>query len=243
MTDRRRGFSTREQLTALAPLLVVWALGIGALGLMLLQGAGDRAVMFLDPTHVGSLPWYVGTYAEIGAALWAVSATAAAFGWMLTREAGRPAAASFLRGGSLVCLMMLTDTVLTLHAAVFPRYIGVDKRLVVAAYGVATVTWLLRSRAEVLRTRWQVLAAAFAALGLSVVIDVVADPTAELGVVLEDAPKFLGILAMTTYFTLTTRDVARSVIRQAAAQPPTSGPGVHTGRDRKTPVDELTPLR
>ncbi len=230
MTDRRRGFSSREQLTALAPLLAVWAVGAGVLGLMLLQGAGDRAVMFLDPTSVGKLPWYVGAYAEIGAALWAVAATAAAFGWWMAREASRRAAASFLGGGSLVCLLMLTDTVLTLHARVLPRLIGTDKRLVVAVYGVAMLTWLVRSRAEILRTRWQVLAAAFVALGLSVAVDVLLHPTDELGVLLEDAPKFLGILAMTTYFTLTTRDVARSVLRQATAHPPVAALGATTER-------------
>ncbi len=217
MSDRRRGFSTREQLAALAPLLAVWAVGVAALALVLLRDSNGRAELFLDPTNVAGLPWYVGAYAEIGSVLWAIATAAAAFGWMLVGLAGRPEAVRYLRGGTAVCTLLLTDAVLQLHARVIPKLLGVPKLVVVAGYVAAVGIWVLRNRPEIRRTRWQILAAAGLALGASAGIDAVLHARDGFGILLEDAPKFLGILAMATYFSLTTRDIAASVVRRDAA--------------------------
>lgn len=216
MDDRRRGFSSREQLATLAPLLAVWAVGIGVLALVLLRDADERAALFLDPNHVARLPWWVGTYAQAGAAIWAIALTSAAFGWMLVRTAGRPAATRFLGGGAAVCALMLSDSILHLHTAVLPKFLHLPKLVILVAYGVGVLAWLGTNVAEILRTRWQVLAAALFALGSSILIDAALSPVDGIGVLIEDAPKFLGTLGMATYFAVTTRDIARSVVRRPA---------------------------
>lgn len=224
MGDRRRGFSTAQQLTALAPLLLVWAVGVAGLALAMLRAPDGRAELFLDPTATGQLPWWTGVYAEIGAVGWTVAAASAAFGWFVARVGGRPGAARFLRSGAALCGLYLVDAVVQLHARVLPRT-GVPKQAWLVVFGIVTAWWVLASRDELRRTRWQVLLAGGVAMAVAVAIDVGLRPRDGLGVLAEDSAKFLGILAVAAYFTFTTRDIVGSILarlRPAGPRPVTA---------------------
>lgn len=216
MTDRRRGFSARQQLRAFAPLLVVWAAGLLVLGVVVARDPGRRAELLLDPTFAGGLPWYVGLVSNLGIVGWCTATVAAAFGAVVARVGGRPSARSFLSGGALLCGLLLLDDLFQLHSAVVNHALGVGKITVVAVYAAGAFAWTASNRSEIARTRWRILAAGGLALAASAAADTVLRSRGGLGLLAEDGPKFLGILAVATYFWLTTGDIVRSVVTQAS---------------------------
>lgn len=211
--DRRRGFSAADHLRVLVPLMIVWALGFTCLAAVALRG--NVGELLLDPAYASGGAWYMGVISQMGILAWSVGTVAAAgAGWMAA-ESGRPDAARFMRRAAVTSGVLLTDDLLELHA-VLNRTFHIPKvgmELVVLA---PLAWWLVRYRRDILRTRYQLLAASLLANGTSFVVDALLHPgMADIGVLFEDGPKFLGTLAWATYFVMTARDIARSAVRSA----------------------------
>ena len=219
--DRRRGFSFREQLRLLVPLFVVWAVGFAVLSAVALHG--DVGELLLDPSWIGGAAWYAGFVSQFGAVAWCVAATSAAWSSWIARTGGRIDAARFLRRGSIVTAVLLADDLFGFHSGVLeqiglPKVVG--ELLVLSPLGL----WLLVHAADIVRTRWQLLAASLGAQAASFVVDAFVNPGRfDFAVLFEDGPKFLGILAWATYFVVTARDISRSVLRSSAFVASTTG--------------------
>ena len=212
--ERRDRPPLRTQLRPIAPVFLVWLGGMAVLGLVASRDTGHRAELLLDPTDTGGLPWYVGLVSNLGIVGWCVASIAAFFASLAARTGNRLAAASMLRGGSMLCGLLLLDDLFLLHSNVLPKAIGVPKLLVVTIYGLIAVSWVLANLYELRRTRYPILVLASGALGASIAIDAIFKPSGDFGLLAEDGGKFLGILAMATFFGLTASDVQGSVIRE-----------------------------
>jgi hypothetical protein len=209
--ERRRGFSLHDQLRLVVPLVVAWAFGFACLaGVALSSDVGE---LLLDPTWIGGAAWYAGVISQLGAIAWTTAAVSALFGGWIARVSGRLDASRFLFAGAIATVVLLADDLFGFHATLLPQ-IGIPK--VVAELIVVSPAgfWVLRHRHDVLRTRYQVLVASVLANVASGVIDAVVSPGRyDFGVLFEDGAKFLGVLAWATYFGMTSRDIARSVVR------------------------------
>ena len=207
--DRRRGFSWASQLRVLVPLLIVWLGGFGVLGAVVAHG--EVGSLFLDPAYLNGGVWYDGLVSQLGVVAWTVAVASAGWSAWIAKVSGRASAARFLFCASIVGAVLLVDDLFGFHSLAptfgIPKIVG--ELMVLTPLGA----WLVRFWPDISRTRYPVLLASLGANGISVIVDGLFHPSnADLGLVFEDGPKFLGILAWATYFVLTTYDIARSAM-------------------------------
>ncbi|MEO1063433.1 MAG: hypothetical protein AAFZ07_18620 [Actinomycetota bacterium] len=213
--ERRRRIRGLAVVRAAAPLVIVWAGGLGVLAAAIGQDVVEREELLLDPVTVGGLPWYTGLVSQLGVVCWAIAATVAGCGGFVAALVDRRGAAHFLSSGAALGVLLLLDDLFQLHAVLLPRWLGVSKHAIVAGYGAVAVTWIVANRAELLRTRLHLLAASALVFAASVGADVVGTGRGTW-LVVEDGGKLLGILAWAAYFIATSADIVRSAVRAAA---------------------------
>lgn len=218
VAERRTRRSIAAGLEPLGRLAAIWAIAAALLLGLFEQNAVPPEALLLDPSAYNRLPWYTGLVSNLGILGWTVAATAAATGARLGRLAGRDSATRFLRAGAMLGILLLLDDLFQLHVVV-AQQLGIDKASFYGLYGLLGLGWIVEHRAEALRTRWALLIASGLVLGGSGVIDQVL-ATSATALIMEDALKFLGILAWAQYFVLTTTDIARSIVDQQAADRP-----------------------
>jgi len=215
MAERRRRRALRDQVPSLTPLLAVWVLGGSVLALVAAQRSVSLEQLFLDPAYLSGEPWYTGVVSDIGVLGWASATVTALWGGWVAHQTGRPTAARFLRAAAVVSVVLLADDLLQLHADLL-RSTGLPKPLRQLLIVLPAVAWLVRYAADIARTRWIVLVGALAGFGASLVADGLLAPGSTTGLFLEDGAKLLGVLAWTQYLVLTSLDIMRSTIRDAA---------------------------
>jgi hypothetical protein len=239
--ERRRGFSLHDQLRLVVPLVVAWAFGFACLaGVALTSDVGEY---LLDPTWIGGAAWYAGVISQLGAIAWTTAGVAALFGGWISRIAGRLDASRFLFAGAAATAVLLADDLFGFHATLLPQ-LGIPKVVAELVIVSPAAAWVIRYRRDIRRTRYQVLAASVLANFVSGMIDATVGPGRyDFGVLFEDGAKFLGVLAWATYFGMTSRDIARSVVQTTKATSITLadlGELVTEQTPRPTDVAELT---
>lgn len=212
--ERRRGFSVRRQLHGLVPLAVLWGLGLVVLAAARVQTAASLPALFLDPAYLTGAPWYTGAMSNLGILVWTAGVAFATAGAWVARRVGRVSAFRFLATGAVATLVLVLDDVFAFHAGPLRSALGGSKVIAQVAVISPAVLWALVHTADIRRTRSLHLVAALVALAGSVVVDVGAAGSDRL--LIEDGLKFLGILAWTQYFAITSRDIAASAIAGAA---------------------------
>jgi len=217
MSERRRHISTERQIRALGPLVSVWSMGGLALGIAGMQSRVPLSELLLDPNAVLGVPWYSGLLSNIGILAWTVAAAAAIGGAWVAKQTNRPSAARFLGVAGAVASILLLDDLLLLHSSVLPKLIGVPKSTATIIVVLPAVAWFAIFIGEILRTRWIILAAALTSFFISIAADQILSPEGSTGLLFEDGAKFLGVLAWSLYFVLTTHDIVRSTIQEALA--------------------------
>jgi hypothetical protein len=234
--ERRRGFSVQEQLRFVVPLVVVWAFGFACLAAVALSG--DVGELLLDPTWIGGAAWYAGVVSQFGAIAWTTAGVAAVFGGWIAKIAGRCDASKFLFVGAFATFALLADDLFGFHAVLLPQQ-GVPKLIAMLIVVAPAGLWVLRFRHDIARTRYQVLIASVLANVVSGVIDQAVRPGRyDFAVLFEDGAKFLGALAWATYFGMTSRDIARSVLQMVTSR--NESDRRSTERPTEDPTAELT---
>lgn len=213
--ERRRGFSVRRQLRNLVPLAVLWCLGLAILATVRVQTAISLPALFLDPAHLTGAPWYTGAMSNLGILVWTAGIAFATAGAWVARRVGRIGAFRFLAVGALATLVLVLDDVFSLHAGLLQEMLGGSKPLAQVLVVLPVGVWALAFTSDIRRTRSVLLIAAGGALAGSVLVDVAAGPGGDDRLLLEDGLKFLGILAWSQYFAITSRDIAASAITGA----------------------------
>ncbi len=228
MPDRRRPpWPTTGRIVV--PLGLVWSFGLAVIAVASTSHNPER--LFFDPAYSsGDGKWYVGVVSQLGILGWSVAALSAAWSAWFARHVGRPGAARFLGRGAVVTAILLFDDLFATHAVV-STVLSLPKPLVQVVVVGPTGLWIVRHRADVLRTRWPLLLAAVAALSASIVVErLTGNSMGSRATLAEDGPKFLGILAWAAYFALTSLDIARSVLAQTHVLRPAANVGVAPDR-------------
>lgn len=220
--ERRRGFSLRRQFVSLAPLAVLWFGGLLLLVVARVQTVAPLQTLFLDPAHLTGAPWYTGALSNLGIFIWTAGVVFAGSGAWVSKRIGRESAARFLAVGAAATLLLVLDDVFQLHAGLLKGLLGGSKNAAQLLVVFPTLAWAAIYVRDIQRTRSILLLAAFASLGGSVLVDVGVGLTGETELLVEDGLKFLGILAWTQYFAITSRDIANSAIDTALRTTPGS---------------------
>lgn len=253
MAERRTRRTRAARLRPLLPLAGIWFAGVALLVVLALQREVPYDQLLLDPNSVNKAPWYTGLVSNLGILGWTTATAAAFFGAGVARYGGRPAAATLLHRGALLSTILLFDDLFQLHVALKPLF-GVSKSVVYLGYVLVAAWWVATQYREIRRTRMELLLAAGAAFALSVLFDQFGPSLPRLSdqavLLLEDAAKFLGVLAWAQYFSLTASDIMRSIVnelRAAAAAPVESSPPEPRDYDERTvdagPQSVRAPLR
>ena len=212
--ERRRGFSLQRQLRSLAPLAALWFMGIVLLVVARVQTATPLRQLFLDPAYLTGAPWYTGALSNLGILVWTAGVAFASAGAWVAHRIGRTSAARFLAFGALATLILIFDDAFQLHAGVVKHAIGGSKTAAQLLVVLPVVLWAVRFIDDIGRTRSILLFAALSSLAGSVLVDIVFNFNGDTQFLIEDGMKFLGILAWSQYFAITSRDIAASAIRE-----------------------------
>ncbi len=239
---------SRDRVRVALPLIGAWTAGLIVMIVVATQSEERAAQLLLDPAHAPGLRWYTGLVSNLGILAWTVAVTAAAAGAWICRLGGRLSAQRFLVTGTLVSTMFLAEDLLQLHSSVVPDLTDLPKGIVETVSALVALRWVSQYRGEVRRTHRYLLVAAFGALAVSIVADLLVNPRpGEFAQVLEDGAKLLGVLAWSTYFVVTATDICRSVFTDALLTWPDEaydaafGPGAFATETEIIPDLELDP--
>ncbi len=217
MAERRTPRTVATRLRPLIPLAVIWMLGLTLLGGLVFQRQVPYDQLLLDPNSLNKVPWYTGLVSNLGILSWSVATTAGFFGAWIGHYGGRPNASQLLGRGAFLSTVLLLDDLFQLHVAVNPTF-GISKPVVYLCYLLVALWWLATQHREIRRTRMELLAAAGTAFATSILFDQVGGSTDTISdqtsLLVEDAAKFLGVLAWALYFVLTSSDIVRSIVTE-----------------------------
>lgn len=225
MSERRTNRTGLSRLRPLVPIAIIWTMGLTFLVGLALQRQVPYDQLLLDPNNVAGIPWYTGLVSSLGILGWTTATVTGFFGAWVAHYGNRPAASRMLFHGAVLSAVLLFDDLLQLHVILKPA-IGIPKMAVYVTYLVVALWWVVGQWRELRRTRSELLVAAGGAFAVSIGLDQVADLLPWLSpdqiLLLEDAAKFLGVLAWAQFFTLTSGAIVTSIVtelRQAAAHP------------------------
>ena len=159
--------------------------------------------MMGDPAVITHSPFYFGFVSNVGALLWAATASIFLFAFHVHRSSGGDAECGrFLLYSGLFVAILGIDDFFMLHDQVFPDYLSVSQSLVVAAYAVIALLYVWRFTPVIARTAYPVLVAAMGMLAASAALDQFQDRFSYAFVgrgFWEDAAKLAGIGTWLSY--------------------------------------------
>ncbi len=212
--DRRLPRPVAARTSTIHRLIMIWLLGFGILAIVAFQNRVPVEDLLLDRVVVSGGKWYSGMITSLVVGTWTTAAVAAGGAAFTSHVASRPSASrAFASAGAIITFLMLDDLYL-LHSSVVPPLFGVPKLALMVAEAGAVVVWCIVCRAEIVRTRWELLLAALAGFALSVVVDSLSTPST-LNLVVEDGGKLLGVLALAMWAVSSATDLISSAVRAA----------------------------
>lgn len=210
--ERRSRRPTGERASTLKRLVLAWLVGVSGLAVVAFQSSVPVESLLLDASAVGGGHWYSGLVTSLGVFGWTVAAVSLLGAAHASRLSGRMGAGNAFGSFGLIVLVLLFDDLFQLHSAVVPAVIGGPKTGLMAAEALAVLTWTIRYRDEILRTRWELLVAAALGFIWSLGFDRFPLTSDRWALIVEDGGKMLGVLALATWAVSTALDLIGSLI-------------------------------
>ncbi len=200
-------------------------IALAVLGAVAAQDRVPLRELFLDAGAVAGGRWYAGLVSSLGVLAWTVAVTGAAGTAYVAHLGGRIRAAVAFRSAAIVFALFLFDDLFQFHVELLPKLTGIPKVGWLAALLVVASLWLIPALPELARTRWELLLAAAAGLGVSLSVDVLVGQGGDWYPMFEDGPKFLGVVALATWSVVSAADIVRSVVSERSAATVVTAPG------------------
>ncbi|MBF9253970.1 hypothetical protein I2I11_11760 [Pontibacter sp. 172403-2] len=156
-----------------------------------------------DPMAIAKGSFYYGMLSNIGVLLWCATATICLLSFFLLKLVEYNRKCYFILAAGAVSLFLLLDDLFMIHEEVFPRYLHLSEKLVLALYPILICWLLLRYSKEILNSSYLILLSSLGFLAFSEIVDVLAPQNMELEFLLEDGFKFMGIVGWCYYFAST----------------------------------------
>jgi len=215
--NRQPASGTRLRFSTVA---AVYGPALVVLGLTILVSASADvpvAVFLRDPAATLHAHPLTGLLSHLGVLVWWAAASVCLFcGAVLGRAQADQRLRSFLVWSGVITAVLATDDLFQIHEELAPRYLGLDDKAVLLAYGAAVVWYFVRFRAIILESEYALLLLALLFFGSSILVDMFlqdrwASPW-RIGV--EDGLKLLGIVGWSGYLILA---AARALTASSAA--------------------------
>lgn len=198
----------RANWPVIGSILVVSAALVGAVLLLYFWKRIPIGYLTRDVTAIGKLPFYTGFLSQISILLWAAAAAVCIFSVKaLSTCLGNDRIKAFLFASALLTLVLGLDDAFQLHEEVFPHFVGVTEKLIVATYALLMLVYLIEFRSTILKTDYILFGMALGFLGLSAAIDMVdlrsINPflfQTSAQTLYEDSAKLVGIMSWLAYF-------------------------------------------
>lgn len=174
------------------------------LGLLGLFTDIDPSKLTVDPARVTQAHPLAGFVSNLGALLWAATATVALYTGAILRARGVEGAeqAYWFSGGALT-VVLLVDDLFMVHEDLGIRWFGIDQRITIGVYGLLALAWVVRFRQRILASDYVLFAATGCLFGLSVGMDQIDEGIIRGHLLFEDGFKFLGICSWLGFFLCT----------------------------------------
>lgn len=189
--------SLPEQISTVIKTAITWWLAgiVFVLSSLYLAHLGDVPLGHLlrDTTAVLNAPVYIGLISNVNSLIWCASAAVCFFAFAALKARRQKALQRFILASALIGTIFLIDDFFRFHEEVFPKYLGIEEKVVMAAIGLSVAVYLLIYSRFLLKLEYLLLGAAFAFIGFSVVIDLLPFKI-PFRYVIEDGSKFLGAI-------------------------------------------------
>jgi hypothetical protein len=191
----------RGTLMAMALVFMVSALALAVVFFFHFGHGVSFGHLTRDPTAVMEAPFYTGFLSQFGIIFWSATASICLFSGVVASPL-LSAEKKFLYASGLFILLLAIDDLFLLHEGLFPQHLGIPEMVVYAAYAVITLVYVWRFLPIILKTNYLLFGLAFFFFGLSIGIDLFDPVAGDVGYLIEDTPKFMGILTWLAYFSL-----------------------------------------
>jgi hypothetical protein len=174
-------------------LLVFGAVAIGVVTLDTYAGLFTK-----DIASIGELIPIAGAVSQLGIILWSVSLSVTGFGALIVSEKSEK---EFLYSLSILSLILMFDDTFQVHEKILPGLFGINEIFLFAFEGGILVFILLRFSRLIAQSKYLLLVIAILWFSLSLIVDIFLAERVfpRWHHLLEDGPKFLGIMNWTTY--------------------------------------------
>ncbi|MFM8322514.1 MAG: hypothetical protein ACKOC5_16495 [Chloroflexota bacterium] len=154
-----------------------------------------------DLASVASLPPLTGFFSTAGSLLWGAAAAICYLGWAVLRHSpGDEDTAWMLFWAAVMGTLLCIDDMFLLHEEVMWKSVGFGEKQFYLLYLLSGALGAWRYRRQLLRSEYLYLAAAVGLLGLSVGIDALRDAHTPWDHLLEETPKWFGIVTWLAYW-------------------------------------------
>jgi len=155
-----------------------------------------------DPTATLQGSALTGVQSNLGVLVWWTGAAVAFFAAQsLDGRRRDDVARRFLIWSAAITAVLTLDDLLQFHEDLAERYLRLDDKVVVGAYGLAVVVYLVRFRELIFRTEYPLLVAGLALFAGSSAVDLLLQDRwlSEWRIFVEDGLKLLGIASWSGY--------------------------------------------
>jgi hypothetical protein len=168
-----------------------------------------------DPLVITNGKFYFGALSSLGILGWAATCTICLSTYFMLNGSRDKKTRSFFLFSGIFTLFLLFDDLFMMHDVVFPKYLGINEKIVLSVYPILSAFLLVYYRGRVAGSAYGRLFIALAFLGLSNVVYSVFPKVNGLALIFEDGFKFLGIVGWAIYFF----DTAFSVLEYEIKRP------------------------
>ncbi len=182
---------------------------LGAVALVATSKQVTVGVLTRDMASTARLHPLTGILSNFGILIWCSAAAVSVFAGVVVPRQRDHRWNTFLLVSGLFTAVLLLDDLFLFHEDLARHYLGIPKQVVYAAYGAATVTYLIGFRRIILETEYALLAGALVFFVLSLMVDFrvfgLNPRTSPWYYLLEDGFKFVGIAHWGVYHIRTAR--------------------------------------
>jgi len=193
------------QFRAILPMVglisLVSAAGVGVVLLIHVWKGAPVGALVRDPTAYAEIPFYTGFLSSLGVVFWSATTAVCLFSArQLARRPEQAETARFLLASGLLTLLLTVDDLYLLHDEVFLFHLGQPERRTFAVYAALTIAYLIRFRRFIFQTEFLLFGLALGCFATSVLVDIMYLPGYGINLLLEEGPKFAGIVTWLAYF-------------------------------------------
>jgi hypothetical protein len=165
-----------------------------------------------DPLAITGGHPFNGIISNIGIILWSSSVAFCFLSYLLLMKRKESfKVRGFIMLGGFISLVLLLDDLFMLHERIFPRYLGINEKILFPLYGMIILLYFFRYRTTIIKTEFIYLILAITLFALSFLVDGLPESILPMHHLFEDGAKFLGIISWVSYqFLVCFREVQSS---------------------------------